>query len=89
MYDLIDRGGKRWRPALCFFVAEAFGYDIDLIMEIAAFCEIVHNATLVIDDIEDDSQVRRDKKCVHLLYGIDIAINAGMFMCYAPFQYLL
>ena len=53
-------------------------------MEIAAFCEIVHNATLIVDDIEDDSKIRRDKACLHLIYGIDISINVGMFMCFAP-----
>ena len=54
------------------------------VYEIAALCEIIHNGTLMIDDIEDSSQVRRNKPCVHLLYGVDVAINAGNFMYYAP-----
>lgn len=41
------------------------------------------------DDIEDSSTVRRDKACVHLLYGVDISVNAGNFMYFAPFHYLL
>lgn len=43
----------------------------------------------MIDDIEDCSQVRRNKPSVHLLYGVDIAINAGNFMYYAPMLKLL
>lgn len=43
----------------------------------------------MVDDIEDNSEVRRDKKCIHLLYGNDIAINTGNFMYFAPFLTLL
>lgn len=57
--------------------------------EIAALCEIIHNGTLVIDDIEDSSKVRRNKPCVHLLYGVDISLNAGNFMYFAPMMYLI
>ena len=53
-------------------------------LEVAALCEIVHNGTLLVDDIEDSSSVRRDKPCVHLLFGEDIAINSGNFMYFAP-----
>ncbi len=35
------------------------------------------------------STVRRDKKCVHLIYGVDISVNAGNFMYFAPLNYLL
>lgn len=51
-------------------------------------CEIVHNGTLMIDDIEDSSSTRRGKPCLHLLYGTDITLNAGNFMYYAPMLYL-
>jgi geranylgeranyl pyrophosphate synthase len=37
-----------------------------------------------VDDIEDNSTVRRNRECVHLLYGLDVSINAGNFMYYAP-----
>lgn len=58
-------------------------------MDIAALCEIVHNGTLLVDDIEDSSTVRRNKPCVHLLFGTDVAINAGNFMYYAPMLFLM
>lgn len=88
IWDLLDRGGKRWRPVLCMLVAELLGHKRTEIFEIAALCEIIHNGTLLVDDIEDSSTVRRNKPCVHLLFGTDIAINAGNLMYYAPMLYL-
>jgi geranylgeranyl pyrophosphate synthase len=84
IWDLLDRGGKRWRPVLCMIIAELFNRKRSEVYEIAALCEIIHNGTLMIDDIEDSSQVRRNKPCVHHIYGVDIAINAGNFMYFAP-----
>ncbi|EAR95693.2 polyprenyl synthetase protein (macronuclear) [Tetrahymena thermophila SB210] len=89
VWDLLDRGGKRWRPILCIILAEAFNLGQEDVKEIASLCEIVHNGTLVVDDIEDNSTVRRDKKCVHLIYGVDISINAGNMMYFAPLHILL
>ena len=51
-------------------------------------CEVIHNGSLIVDDIEDSSDLRRNKPCVHKIYGVDIAINAGNFMCYVPMQYI-
>lgn len=70
-------------------IAQLYGRKKEEVYEIAALCEIVHNGTLIVDDIEDSSTVRRDKACVHLLYGVDISVNAGNFMYFAPFHYLL
>jgi len=52
-------GGKRWRPVLVFLIAEALGGKKELAMPMAYLCEIVHNGTLCVDDIEDDSKMRR------------------------------
>eukprot|EP01129_Flabellula_baltica_P014157 TRINITY_DN6722_c0_g1_i1.p1 TRINITY_DN6722_c0_g1~~TRINITY_DN6722_c0_g1_i1.p1 ORF type:complete len:355 (-),score=96.89 TRINITY_DN6722_c0_g1_i1:1018-2082(-) len=84
VWDLLDRGGKRWRPIFCVLLAEVLGGSIDTVAPVAYLCEIVHNGSLVIDDIEDDSMMRRGKDCVHLIYGNDVAINAGCFMYFAP-----
>ena len=54
IYELIDRGGKRWRPALCFVIAELFNKPHEKVYEIAALVELIHNGTLIVDDIEDD-----------------------------------
>lgn len=89
VYDLLDRGGKRWRPALCFLIADLFAKPHSELYDVAATVEMIHNATLIVDDIEDDSIVRRNDKCIHCKFGVDVAINAGNFMYFAPLQYLI
>lgn len=84
MWDLLDRGGKRWRPVLVMLFVEALGGNKDVALPMAYLCELVHNGTLCVDDIEDDSKLRRGKDCVHLIYGVDVAINAGNAMYYFP-----
>ena len=83
-WDILDRGGKRWRPVLLFLVAQALGGSVEQVQDLVVICEVVHNGTLLVDDIEDDSKVRRGKECVHLLFGVDVAINAGNAMYYLP-----
>ncbi|MFH1643334.1 MAG: polyprenyl synthetase family protein [Patescibacteria group bacterium] len=83
-WDLMDRGGKRWRPVLFLLIAEAIGGDIEKIKDIVLVPEIVHNGTLMIDDIEDQGELRRGKPCIHKIFGVDVAINAGNFMYFYP-----
>ncbi|CAD8098391.1 unnamed protein product [Paramecium sonneborni] len=89
IYDLLDRGGKRWRPAFCFLIADLFKRNHQELYEVASLVELIHNATLVIDDIEDDSIVRRNDKCVHIKYGLDVAVNAANYVYFAPLHYIL
>jgi len=84
IWDLLDRGGKRWRPVLVTLVAENLGGKEDVVLPAAYLCEIVHNGTLAVDDIEDNSKMRRGKPCLHLIYGVDVAINAGNAMYFLP-----
>jgi geranylgeranyl pyrophosphate synthase len=77
-------GGKRWRSVLVLLIGEALGGDMDLVKDFVTISETVHNGTLAIDDIEDSSQFRRGKECLHLIYGVDIAVNAGNAMYYMP-----
>ena len=65
-------------------VAELYQCPREEVLELAAFCEILHNGSLIIDDIEDDSSIRRNKECVHKLFGNDVSINAGNFMYFTP-----
>jgi len=83
IWDLLDRGGKRWRPFLMRLCFEAIGGsgDIDKFLPIV---EVVHNGTLMTDDIEDASSLRRGKACVHKIFGNDVAINAGNAMYFLP-----
>lgn len=53
---------------------------IEMSEHIGAIGEMIHNGSLVIDDIEDKSDFRRGKECLHKLYGQDIAINVGCYM---------
>jgi geranylgeranyl pyrophosphate synthase len=84
IWDILDRGGKRWRPVLVLLVAESLGGKIDLVEPCAYFCELIHNGTLVVDDIEDNSELRRGQPCIHRKYGVDVAINAGNGMYFFP-----
>ncbi|MEM4331931.1 MAG: polyprenyl synthetase family protein [Candidatus Micrarchaeia archaeon] len=76
-WDFLNRGGKRIRPYLLLTSVEAFNGNPEDALEIAAGIEIFHNFTLVHDDIEDNSEMRRGKPCLHISYGIPLAINAG------------
>jgi geranylgeranyl diphosphate synthase type I len=83
--DFIFRGGKRWRPCLFLLLSEAFGQKINKTFEeIAVIPEIIHNGTLIIDDIEDRAELRRGKPVLHKIFGVDIAINAGNFIHFFP-----
>ncbi len=84
--DLVKRGGKRWRPLLMTYVAEMLGGEVcaAIAYKLAAVVELPHNGSLIIDDIEDDSEWRRGAPAVHLLYGRDVSINAGNLLYYLP-----
>ncbi len=89
IWDLLSRGGKRWRPALFLLSHEAFGGDSKKVFDFVVIPEVVHNGTLMVDDIEDNSDLRRGKPCVHKIYGVDVAINAGNAMYYLPLLSLM
>ena len=76
--DVISRGGKRWRPLLMTLICETLG-GADAALPLAPAVEFSHNASLIHDDIEDDSQERRGKPAIHKIYGLDTAINSGSF----------
>lgn len=84
IWEFLNRGGKRWRPVLFLLIGEALGGDIEKIKDFAIIPEIVHNGTLIIDDIEDRGELRRGIPCSHKIFGIDIALNAGNTMYYLP-----
>lgn len=89
VWDLLDRGGKRWRPALFLMVCDALGDDSKKYEDLVVLFEVIHEGTLLIDDIEDKSDLRRGKKAVHKIFGEDVAINAGNAMYYLPLLTLL
>ncbi|HEY2380945.1 MAG TPA: polyprenyl synthetase family protein [Terriglobia bacterium] len=81
LYDLVAdyprRGGRAFRPSLCIATARAFGTPTELALCTAASIELIHNAMLIHDDIEDESEQRRGKPAMHQSAGVPIAINVG------------
>ncbi|MCW8966810.1 MAG: polyprenyl synthetase family protein [Candidatus Pacearchaeota archaeon] len=83
IWDLLSRGGKRWRPYLMELAYRAVGGENN-INEFLILPELIHNGTLMVDDIEDNSDLRRGKACIHKIFGEDITINAGNTLYYLP-----
>lgn len=75
--DYPRRGGRMLRPSLCLAAARAFGAAPDDAVRTAVALELLHNAFLVHDDVEDESDVRRGHPTLHALHGVDVAVNAG------------
>jgi octaprenyl-diphosphate synthase len=76
--DMLVRGGKRWRPLLMTIICESLGGG-DAALPLVPLIEFAHNAMLMHDDIEDDSEERRGKPAIHKIYGVDTAINSASF----------
>jgi geranylgeranyl pyrophosphate synthase len=75
--EFIGRSGKGLRPALCIATARALGGRMEDAFPAAAGLEMLHNAFLVHDDIEDGSDLRRGVATMHRHAGIPIALNTG------------
>jgi geranylgeranyl diphosphate synthase type I len=76
--DAIDAvGGKMLRPAFCLLACEAAGGDLARALPAAAAIELLHNFTLIHDDIEDASDTRHGRETLWRRAGIPLAINAG------------
>lgn len=84
IWEFLERGGKRWRPALFLLICEVLGKNSNDFLDFAIIPEVIHNGTLMVDDIEDGSEFRRGKPSTYKIYGLDIAINAGNAMYYLP-----
>lgn len=86
VWELLDRGGKRFRPAFTFLACECVGGRREEAVGAAASVELLHNMTLVHDDIEDESELRRGKPTIHRMYGVPTAINVGDAMLIKVFE---
>lgn len=83
-WEFLDRGGKRWRPLLFLLIYEALGGKASEALDFAIIPEIIHNGTLIADDIEDSSEMRRGKPCTYRIFGIDVAVNLSQVMYFLP-----
>jgi geranylgeranyl diphosphate synthase type II len=81
LYELLplypQRGGKGLRPSLCLAACEAFGGSIDDALGPAVAFELIHNAFLIHDDVEDESELRRGSATMHRSHGVPLAVNTG------------
>lgn len=75
--DYPRRGGKMMRPSLCLATARAFGAPLTEAVRSALVIELLHNALLIHDDIQDESEERRGRPALHVEHGIPLALHAG------------
>jgi geranylgeranyl diphosphate synthase, type II len=87
--DYPRRGGKMMRPTICIAHARAFGARLEEAVLAAAAIEMMHNALLIHDDIEDGSALRRGRPTLHILHGVPLALNAGDMLMLLSFRPLM
>jgi octaprenyl-diphosphate synthase len=86
---IIGAGGKRIRPVLVLLVANAYGYQGTAHHELAAVVEFIHTATLLHDDVVDESSMRRGRQTANALFGNAAAVLVGDFLYSRSFQMMV
>jgi octaprenyl-diphosphate synthase len=86
---IIGGGGKRLRPALVILSAGAFGYRAKYHHELAAVVEFIHTATLLHDDVVDESALRRGRPTTNSLFGNAASVLVGDFVYSRAFQMMV
>jgi len=86
---IINSGGKRLRPALVILSAGAFGYSGKFHYNLAAIVEFIHTATLLHDDVVDESDLRRNRETANALFGNAASVLVGDFLYSRAFQMMV
>jgi octaprenyl-diphosphate synthase len=86
---LIDSGGKRLRPMLTIAGAKLCGYNGEGHVKLAASVEFMHTATLLHDDVVDESELRRGKTTARLLWGNEASVLVGDFLLGQAFKMMV
>ncbi len=86
---IVNSGGKRLRPALVILSAGAFGYSGKFHYNLAAVVEFIHTATLLHDDVVDESELRRNKETANALFGNAASVLVGDFLYSRAFQMMV
>ena len=86
---LIDSGGKRLRPMLTLALARLAGYSGDGHIKLAASVEFMHTATLLHDDVVDESNMRRGKLAARVLWGNEASVLVGDFLLGQAFKMMV
>jgi len=86
---IIDAGGKRLRPLLALLSARAFGYEGATHQLLAAIIEFIHTATLLHDDVVDESDLRRGNETANALFGNAASVLVGDFLYSRAFEMMV
>jgi octaprenyl-diphosphate synthase len=86
---IISAGGKRMRPALLLLAARACGYEGKAHHELAAVVEFIHTATLLHDDVVDESSLRRGRTTANAVFGNAASVLVGDFLYSRAFQMMV
>ena len=86
---LISSGGKRLRPMLTLAMAALTGYDGEGHIKLAAAVEFMHTATLLHDDVVDESEMRRGKLAARMLWGNEASVLVGDFLLGQAFKMMV
>lgn len=86
---IISAGGKRIRPVLVLLVANAYAYQGSAHHTLAAVIEFIHTATLLHDDVVDESSLRRGKQTANALFGNAASVLVGDFLYSRAFQMMV
>ncbi len=86
---IVNSGGKRIRPMLTVLAANALGYQGDKQHTLAAIVEFIHTATLLHDDVVDESTLRRGKQTANAVFGNQASVLVGDFLYTRSFQMMV
>ena len=86
---LISSGGKRLRPMLTLAAAQMFGYSGDHHVRLAASVEFMHTATLLHDDVVDESGMRRGRRTARMIWGNQASVLVGDFLLGQAFRMMV
>jgi octaprenyl-diphosphate synthase len=86
---IVNAGGKRIRPRLVLLFSEAFGFTGHERLELAAIVEFIHTATLLHDDVVDESALRRGRATANSLFGNAASVLVGDFLYSRAFQMMV
>src|SRR5688572_27285606 len=86
---IVASGGKRLRPALLLLACGALGYRDEPRFQLAAVVEFIHTATLLHDDVVDESQLRRGRSTANAAFGNAASVLVGDFLYSRAFQMMV
>ena len=86
---IVSGGGKRLRPLMALLSAKACGYEGQGHIGLAAIVELIHTATLLHDDVVDDSKLRRNRETANAIWGNEAAVLVGDFLYTRAFEMMV